>query len=438
MMQKLTILSLASNFNAVKSFNQICTSLKKDGIKVELIGLSPYQWIPYEKDKISAEYEKKTNKIFELPNYFRKNQDLTKTSHRDQILKSYSQINDLIYKIVNKYKPDVFLTDGDRQLSIITSLLFKKYSKHKTVLMEHGFYFSDYMNIYQNTIHKKMIDIYRFFRYSIKENFDRHVNKMTELEIFLSHLKINLWGENKFSDYVCLASKKEKEVMEKFGVESKKLIVTGYPYVDELYKFTRLLKKTKSRGNIKKKILFISSGVGWWNKNDGIMFYERFLEARENLINLGYDVFLRLKPGEDVFSFLPKYLCAKLKKQKIKFDDNKIISYKSVLKYDLVIGDLSFMLLESVAVGKPIIIFENYPAKRYKIFIDEMWRKYLNARIIDNVDELIKGVSGCLSDRYIKLLQANFKENQDKLIGEYDGRATERMAKVVLQASSEA
>ena len=122
----------------------------------------------------------------------------------------------------------------------------------------------------------------------------------------------------------------------------KKLFVIGYPLIKEKYKINE-----KSHNYKKKNLLIVA---------ETSVDYKTLYKYFDKIIKLGkFDIFLREKKGQRVSVSLYNY--KNYKKFKIDDESDLLFSLKKN-KIDLVIGNLSTILMESWIIGVPSIVIK--------------------------------------------------------------------------------
>lgn len=420
MKKRINLLALANAVHSVYAYHRIVVSLEKNGYDVKFVGLSPRRWNESKTDHVGCAFGELKYKYQEIPRTIYRQEKLTTgKNYKNQFKKSIKLIISFIKNIQDKEKIDVFIADSDRHIPILISK-YLAINKIPTVLIDHGLGNGFiYPHIYKNVFRKKIIDIFRLLIYKLPAILKRK----NDFEDFCGDLRVKLFGENgKY--FICSFCRINSGFFQKFGIDKKNIFETGYPYFDEVY--DNVLKIDKSDVNHYhklKKILFVSSGFGIWNKEIKNDFYENAIYFKKKY-GKGLNVFLRLKQGENI------------RKQfsQMKFDDNRILSYKAVQKYDLIVGDASMVLLEAIAFSRPVIVLRNKKAVLVDEIVDEVWKKYLDVIIVKNIDELRESLNKALSLEYRKSIYDNFLKYKQEILNGFDGKASERVAKVILKA----
>lgn len=417
MRKKINLLVLANAIHSVESYRQVASSLKKQGFEVNVLGLSPRKWNESKFDNVGTSFTKHKYKYYEIPRINYKTEKLvTGKKYKNQFKKSIDTILNFLENILKKEKVDVFVTDGDRHIPILIS----KYLSSRgipTVLIDHGLGngFS-YALVYKNIIRKKIIDASRLIFYKIPTL----LKKQNDFEAFLDNPRIKLFGENE-KCFLCSFCKINSSFYKKYEVNTNNIFDTGYPYFDKVYQESF---KEKKIGRKTKKVLFVSTGFGIWKKELGEDFYNK-AESFKTMKGKNLDIFVRLKPGEKFPS----------ERKSVKFDDNRIMSYKAVRNYDLVVGDASMVLLEALLLKKPVVILRNKKAVLVDKIVLEVWRKYLDVIAVDDAQELKNVLKIALSRSYQLKIYENFLKYKNEILNGFDGKAASRVAKVILKAA---
>lgn len=431
MRKKFVVLSLANAPHSVETYHEVLQNLKKRHFKIKHIGLTSRQWLPSESPHTGLVYKKYGYRFYEIPRpNFGKIPVVVGSGYKKEFKTSFFLIVDFIDMLIRRYEPDIFVMDGSRYLSLLFLKRLKQRLNIPVVFIEHGNTDFDYIKVYKNIYWKKVVDVYRFFRYDLRDWFKKTFLHFDDIQIYYSDPRIMLYGENG-SDYICAFSQMTYDCFVKFGINRKKVRLTGYPYFDKLHrlqrKFSSVVPKRKG-----KRILIVSSGLASVYRAEAVRFYRFVIKIKETLGD-EYEIFLRLKPGVDPHKFLPRTLMKNLDDVGIRYDDNRKPSYRAVQKYDLVIGDPSMVLLEAIIFRKPIVIFQISALEAVEIFVQRFWREEFNAKTVATVTDLIKFLKGDIEE-YKNMLWKNFKKNEGAIMGKFDGRSAERIADVILEA----
>lgn len=411
-MKHLTILSYSLTRQCVDSFLEIASNLEEKGYKVKHVGLTDFSVLPNVRQIVLDEYRKSLSHVYSLP----------KIEEKDFSRK--------INYIVKLHKPDIFLTDNERINSVFLMNYFQS-SGIPCVLVEHG-YLSKPPFIYQTPLG-------RFLKQRLDRKNLQRAKKMNNMKEKAKLLMKNPPGIK--GDYLISAmGELNKRNYFKYGVDKKRIIVTGFPYFDRVVEqrnkhMARKLEKRKQQKNI----LIISSGLGMLTgKKEDAEQFSRFVITIVNLIGHDFKIALRFKPGENIFSMLSPEVTSAYRSKKIQLNDTDKKSYKAVAMQDLVIGDASFVLFESIIMGKPVLIFRYSKDRSENRGTDYFFRQKLGCLIIENPQQIKRYLGKVFSGTYRRLLANNLKKNEMDLFGKLDGHSGKKVADVILHAISTA
>jgi CDP-glycerol glycerophosphotransferase (TagB/SpsB family) len=333
---------------------------------------------------------------------------------------SDNQTIDYFLLKVNQEKPSVLVTDNERKKTAIAISIFN-HLKIPVVYVAHSYQKNDLL-LYKNQILRKIKLTIEFFKFQILSMF----NKDNIYQKYI--LKVDCPPGNKGEYDICCFGEKDKKILRQFGVKNERIKLTGYPYFDQIIQL-----KSKKNISQKKKILVVSTGWGM-SKNgekEALIFYNFLIEFFEKIKNK-YQLFLRLRPGEDIKKFLPKEMLSSIDKN-IKFDNNKINSFKAIQKYDLIVGDASTVMFEALILQIPVLIFQINKVAFCNNFIDTVWRNIIKALVITDTQGIAKNLEYGLSRQYIKNLLLNFKKCEKDLFCTLDGKSGRRAAKIIME-----
>ncbi|UCE39032.1 MAG: hypothetical protein JSW00_07370, partial [Thermoplasmata archaeon] len=337
-----TIMSFGTVFYVNVAYDEVIRSFESKGIKVRHIGISNDLWGSPENHIAASNYESFGYDYRYLPRISGLRTSIWHTPDVGRELKdSLSSIRDFMDTMLYDFEPDVFLISDDGGAIEVFILQYLEHRKIPIVFMQHGLALGS-MSKGKAQIKKRKAQDW--------VNRDYHVPCVNPAGCNGKYL-------------LCSFSDLAKRLKINYGVAPSIIRDTGFPYFDKVFEQKDKYVKTKTNG--RKKILIISDGTGKFH-SDYIISAKigyRFMIDTIKVLQSDYDVFLRLKPGEVLKSFLNHQILKELNDCEFEFDDNSVESYKAIQKYDLVMGKNSTVLLESIILGIPTILFrlENDP-----------------------------------------------------------------------------
>lgn len=231
----------------------------------------------------------------------------------------------------------------------------------------------------------------------------------------------------RYSDYILVWGNFSKNGLIERGIPEQKIIITGSPTADLLLsrevKRDAIIKKAGADGK-KRTIFFATSdmvGARLWTRQE---FEKTIGIVAKAADEMGVQLFVKIHPFH--FGREPDYL-KRFSAHRNIFPVNDIDSYDLLYACDAFISDVSSLLLESVALGKPTAVI-NITGRDFvsapfpKIYVDE------------GVAMLIKETAG-IKNNIEKLLSPNFSEKgskkREKFIIEHlyrlDGKSSRRV-----------
>jgi len=438
-MKEIRILSLAAAYHVVVAYSEICNSLERKGYGVHHLGIDTDYWYGGNSKKSYQEFK---YSVRSLPRPSEKNTPWWQTP--DILLEANDSLEDIsafIEEIITTFNPNCFLIADDYgQLEVFLMQLINQ-KKVKIVLIEHGF-----GNAFNHSSNLLMVDKIKTLLYKsynllknkllnpkkIRKSIDSSKATKDKLPI------VKVFGTNLDTPVCAYSSLTYNNLRNNHKIASERLFLTGYPYFDGLIRMRDSLSRTKSlmrQNNSRPKILFVSTGHGLFGDFVRANIYYSYLAKMIRTVSNQFDVYLRLKPGEILTSFLENKILEEFNSLKFTFDDNTVPFTSCVLNYDLVIGESSTTLVESIALWIPVILidFNMKNKKRYKITYEDILSNILKVKTINCDDDILKAVNVALSQKYISSLQNSFVKNQDILFYKIDGLSGERIANVILE-----
>lgn len=230
-------------------------------------------------------------------------------------------------------------------------------------------------------------------------------SKLCEKYIYLFHSGISAhkgYTKKAFWNYDTIFCNGEyhvkelKEMENVYNLKSKKLIRTGYPYLDFL--------KSQNDKLTTKEIKSILIAPTWINKKNNL-FEDFLIDIIENLLSNNYKVTIR--PHPEHFKISKKKI--EILSEKFDFSKNfsiekNIVSLKSLIQSDLLITDYSGISLEYIlALKKPVIFINsekkvnNYEHEKIKLnsIENELKNNFgyeLNTNNLNDIISLIKTI----------------------------------------------
>ncbi|MCH8118436.1 MAG: glycosyltransferase [Planctomycetes bacterium] len=411
-----TIMSLGEVFYVIVAYDEVVRSFESKGIRVRHIGISTDLWCSPENHIGVSNYESFGYDCYYLPRIsgFRTSVWYTPDLTRE-FEDSLSSIRDFMDRLLYDFEPDVFLIADDMGIIEVFIMQYLESRKIPIVFVEHG----------------------PAFGCLSKEKFQIKERKAQDWVNRDYHLPcVNPIGCN--GKYlICSFSDLLKQFQINYGVDPAIIRDTGFPYYDKVFEQKGKYVKTKTNG--RKKVLIISDGRGKFH-GDHITSAKigyRFMIDTIKVLQNDYDVFLRLKPGEVLKSFLDSQILKELNDCKFDFDDNSVESYKAIQKYDLVMGKDSTVLLESIILGIPTILIrlENDPyVTVLKLSNGAMMKDIVGVLTISDVSELKESMKKAFSDGYVRVCTEKLIENYRYFFGKLDGKMSERVGAVIIEA----
>ena len=438
-MKEIRILSLASAYHVVVAYSEICNSLERKGYNVHHLGIDTDHWYGGNSKKSYQEFK---YSVKSLPRPSKKNTPWWQTP--DILLEANGSLEDIfafMEEIVTTFKPNCFLiADDSGQLELFLMQLINQ-KKVKIVLIEHGL--GNAFNHSSNLLVGEKIKTLLHKSYNLLKNKLLNQKKIRKSIDSSKATKnklpmVKVFGTNLDTPVCAYSSLTYENLRNNHKIASERLFLTGYPYFDGLIRMRDSLSRTDSlmhQNNNRPKILFVSTGYGRFGDFVRANIYYSCLAKMIRRLSNQFDVYLRLKPGEILTSFLENKILEEFSSLKFTFDDNAIPFTSCVLNYDLVIGESSTTLVESIALWIPVILinFNMKNKKRYKITYEDILSDILKVKTINCDDDILKAVNVALSQKYISSLQNSFVKNQDILFYKIDGLSGERIANVVLE-----
>jgi len=469
-MKEIRILSLAAAYHVVVAYSEICNSLERKGYDVHHLGIDTDHWYGGNSKKSYQEFK---YSVKSLPRPSKKNTPWWQTP--DILLEANGSLEDIfafMEEIVTTFKPNCFLIADDcGQLEVFLMQLINQ-KKVKIVLIEHGF--GNAFNHSSNLLMGDKIKTLLYKSYNLLKNKLLNPKKIRKsidsskatedivnliesetlfgagslggkdsscLNLTLINYKlpmVKVFGTNLDTPVCAYSLLTYENLRNNHKIASERLFLTGYPYFDGLIRMRDSLSGTKSlirQNNNRPKILFVSTGHGLFGDFVRANIYYSCLAKMIIRVSNQFDVYLRLKPNEILTSFLENKILEEFNSLKFTFDDNTIPFTSCVLNYDLVIGESSTTLVESIALWIPVILINlnMKNKKRYKITYEDILSDILKVKTINCDDDILKAVNVALSQKYISSLQNSFVKNQDILFYKIDGLSGERIANVILE-----
>ncbi len=439
-MDTITVISTASNRHVVDSYHEAIQSLKSGNVVFRHIGLASDLWYLGDAHGAYCDYG---YEVYDFPRPSGSTTPWWHTANIEQeVIESLGSIKDFVNHLIRSYAPNAFLIADDRgPMEVFLIKIFN--DKHiPVVLLEHGYGFSfpqEATFTFQQRIGKIMENMYGSLKKRGKSLLKalNHKEAFTLQSMFSSSTmlpEVKPFGHN--GDYlICSLCELSKRILIKHGVDAERIRDTGYPYFDKLVRIKQL-KESQARAHTQRpRILIVSSGFGIFGEIKRAEKFYSFLIDVIELLHYDYEISVRLKPGEDVSLFLGPVLLRKLQASTIRYDDNAKPSYESLQDYDLVMGDVSMVLLEAIILDKPIVVFHYRDSlKQPKSIQESILRDTLGVIVLDDPLEARKIVKKALASQYITTLTNNLKRNERCLFHRLDGKAGYRVGHVILEA----
>jgi hypothetical protein len=447
-MKEIRLLSIASAFHVVSAYHGICESLKTKGYDVYHLGIDTDNW--YARNARQS-YQGFGYNVISLPRPSKEIAPWWQTSNISlEANDALDEISQCINKISTEFKPNCFLiADDSGPLEVFLMQLLDS-KQVKIVLIEHGLgnVFNHHSNLLvdkslKNAVHKihgglkRLLFKLKKTIFSANSSDEKNSKHAKHERLHQNRLPaVKPFGTN-LNCCVCAYSKLTYDLLHKsHKIPSERLFLTGYPYFDQLFRTRELLSQNKSLTNKTKekaKILFVSTGYGMFGNYNRANEYYKCLVNMIRQIDKQFDIFIRLKPGEKWSFFLANEILEELSILKFSVDDNTIPFQKSVLNYDLVIGEASTTLLESIALWIPVILikYDINSKKRYKLSWEDIFSELLKVRVLTCYDNIAVEINKSLLQENNDSVQDNFIKNQDVLFYKIDALSSERIGGVI-------
>ncbi len=230
---------------------------------------------------------------------------------------------------------------------------------------------------------------------------------------------INSRYYNEFNNYL-FTSEYENEIATRKGINNG--IGVGYPKIDDA--FDGSIRKD-DLDNLRRKINIDNSKAT-------IIFTATWNKTTYSAVNLWYNRLDELKDKYNILVTVHDWttsdVVARIKETKgIYFiNDKEVLPYLMIA--DLLIGDISSIIAEFCALDKAIITFRVKEGKRISQEITQMLEEMTYR--IDSFEELSSTIEEALQDNGQKHRPAR-RRNNDKFFGKLDGKAHERVKKII-------
>jgi hypothetical protein len=431
----LVIFSTASSAHVVDAYQEIIAALNSEGVTVKHVGLSLDLW---NGRNASEAYRQYGCEIFDIPRASGNNTPAwhTQDIHKE-IYDSLGLLRKLIEQVTAQFSPDVFLIADDRGQLEVSMIRYFNARKIPVVLLEHGVFYKDNPEI---TIGYKLGN----YAKKLSEfclNLMRPIRRLLKPQDYYYKLaRVNKFGHNG-NCLICSYSEMTKERLLKYDIPPSKIRDTGFPHFDRFFRAAQanLNKQSPTSEDNGLKILLISSGQGIFGRRERAEKFYNFLLKLVNAMKDSYKIFLRLKPGERLESFLNEELLNLIKQSKIEFDNNTRSLLDVLPNYNLIMGEPSSVLLEAVIMKKPVILTKYYDSQeqgQIKIPLDFILDDILGILKLTDYTQVNEAITAALSEDYINRCSRKLVENERFLFHRLDGKAGYRVAQVILEQVS--
>jgi hypothetical protein len=381
---KINFICLASDSHVVEAYKNIYEKILQLNPDVNFIGLSTEDFLNGT-GSASKEYVKYNIEYHIIPN--------PDNISLHEIFEDSVQIfYNFLKSMINRYKPVGFLVANLEALHYCITKIFKK-AGVKVFFIEHGYGYAVRRIIASRNIS------------NIKHHLmNRHCEYVKKYKIY--------------DIYFCISDFSHRTFHYKKNVE-----ISGYPYFDSFFSRSNNYKEI----NKIKKILFISSGHGVaGNLQLAIMFYNTFI-SYSNILKNNYEIFLRLKPNENINNFLPKSIIIDMSNISFKYDDNTISSNIALDKYDLIIADFSMIIVECILKKIPVCVLEYKNKSILSLMFYKRIIKKLKLETLKQKNDINKILQRAFKPEYVEFTYNNLKKN-NKIFGIEDNNASDRIA----------
>lgn len=429
-MKKITIISFASDTHVVDSYHSIISYLKEK-YDVCHIGITSELW--YKGTGFAKnQYESYGYEAFYLPRISNNKTQITfDPNSSTEINNSIPSINSFIKNLIINNNPNIFLFANEEFLPLFVYNIFEEFNI-KSILLEHGYGYSlNYLKEPKKRFTSLVVSIKKIIKQILKiDSACDNRKKLNLQDLKIEEFDIKPFGKNG-NYYIATFSEFTFNLLKRNKIAKKRLYKTGYPYIDKIVNLSSK-EITKKENEKRKKILFVSSGWGSGGGEDvkiAINFYNSIIKLASFLQN-NYDIFLRLKPNEDLNLFLDSDILTKIENLKIQYDDNSLPSYESINNYDMLIGDSSMVLLEAIILKKPFIVLKYNNNKDILYYFNKYIMKKINPTTIDG-NNFSDKINDSFKPSYLRKLYKNLKQHQKYLFNSIDGNSGKRISQLI-------
>ena len=409
---QISVLTIGHTQYIIAAFHEVIKCLKSKNITVNHLGISPDLWNFPKSLKSSQVYQNFNYQFCFIPRISRVKTPCWQTNNISKELNnSLHSIADFLDNLVGDFQPDIVLIADDWGAMEVFILEYFNWKQIPVLFLEHA---PSYVNIVLTN------------NYQIKNKTPQDwKNKQYHVP------QVNPPGTN--ADYlICSFCQSSEDAMIKLGVKPFLIRKTGFPYFDSVYRNKMKIEK-KSK---KPRILIVSNGAGLFSgsyKKHAANFYTFIIHFIYKIQN-DYDIYFRFKPGEKIKSFLEPESIEQFSRLKIRFDDNNVESYLAIQQYDLVIGDTSAVLLESIILDIPIVLIslEGDPLTNncfdHRYFLQDI----IGVLTISACSNFKNIIDNALSKTYLHHCSQKFMDH-NQFYHKIDGRISERVCHVIVE-----
>ena len=413
--ESLTIVSLGHSRYIVTAINEVIETIKRKDIQVNHNGISMHKWYQSDISKKEHVYQAYSCSFDFLPRASDRKTPYWDTPHIDhEVQRSLPLIADFLENLTAAAQPDVFLIGDDWGPLEVFVMEFFNWKRIPVVFLEHAA---------------------AVFNAPFAKTGETGAKIRQDWENKRYHLpQVCPSGQNA-EYFICSYSAPSMQMMVQSGVDSSVLRGTGFPYFDRIVRARREAQAKKT--SRKKKLLMISNGRGTFGGTfrQSALSYYKFLTEIIPKVQDDYEIALRLKPGENPEKFLTPEVLHELGIQNMRIDDNALESYEAIQKYDVVVGEMSTVLVEALMLNTPVVLvdLQSDPLRRKQL--DNRWflKHVIGVVTISDASNPREIIDAAASANYLANCTAKLHKYQGYFFN-IDGMSGKRCAQVIFEA----
>jgi len=342
-----------------------------------------------------------------------------------------------LIKILEQENPDVIIISNDYDFFVRAFIPAAKFLKIPIIMLLLSNAPAEYLGKMDLTMLKGKILVHGSRKTSILRKFFFLLKTLKQTnhsyfeilglirkEVMVPFLQYHPWGEGD-CDLVLVAGDDWKKYLQLKKIKSK-IIVTGWPLLDEIYDKVQKFKIKVNTEKTKLKIVLMTAPMiehGLWTKNE----WEHTIKAIINEVQTKFD--------NEIEFIIKIHPTSEVKKQYEEFLKRINVQIPVYQKEDLmeIIKDADFVLtyaqstgiIEAACMGKPVIVINlfNYPEEKMP---------FLKAGLATELKNISK-----LKEVIDEISMEDVRINLDKYITKYlyafDGRSSERVADAIIR-----